>query len=322
MDLAANDDTAVAVAHSRLIAAHDRAARTPTLARCPWVMSGTSLRRCHGEPGHDPPHWRRDTDVTLSNWRKNTPMVGRPIDWRSVLLSMQDASCSVCNGALPGIPIVDHDHLTGLARGLVCSSCNSILGYADSGEPIDGRRAAAIARYLNDSPARKWLETNTPDLLGKLEEGVRGERSALVPLEVIGPNPTAGEVAVWVARNPETGERGYVTATEESIAESLRWNLRELIHPLKAYSAAQLDPEGPGVPYLLLWRSRLPMIHWGPLAAAEVLACCLPNESLRQIKDHARRLEVPGWPRKHDRYYAQGKVPPWAEKRDDLQPGI
>jgi len=46
------------------------------------------------------------------------------------LLELQDGGCAIC-GELPGERVslhVDHDHLTGEVRGIVCVRCNNALG--------------------------------------------------------------------------------------------------------------------------------------------------------------------------------------------------
>lgn len=52
------------------------------------------------------------------------------------LFKQQEGKCAICGFVFPGIdtgnrvlsPHVDHDHVTGKIRGLLCSSCNTGLG--------------------------------------------------------------------------------------------------------------------------------------------------------------------------------------------------
>ena len=53
------------------------------------------------------------------------------------LLVVQSTTCAICDRTLPTTLItgkrgvaVDHDHTTGKVRGLLCSSCNNMLGHA------------------------------------------------------------------------------------------------------------------------------------------------------------------------------------------------
>lgn len=53
-------------------------------------------------------------------------------DYESMLQS-QDGKCAICRSDNPG-PwfrrfLVDHDHLTGCVRGLLCGTCNLAIGY-------------------------------------------------------------------------------------------------------------------------------------------------------------------------------------------------
>ena len=70
-------------------------------------------------------------------------------DIRAALHALQGGRCAVCGEG--GALCVDHDHATGLARGLLCRSCNGRegMGVAD----------ADIEAYLARPPAagRRWL---------------------------------------------------------------------------------------------------------------------------------------------------------------------
>jgi hypothetical protein len=76
-------------------------------------------------------------------------------EWRA-LYAAQGGRCAICQKVKhPGKLGVDHNHLTGEVRGLLCvtgdKSCNRILGWLD---------AAALARalgYANNPPARQVL---------------------------------------------------------------------------------------------------------------------------------------------------------------------
>ena len=60
------------------------------------------------------------------------------------LVKNRQGMCSICDLFLP--LVVDHCHTTGKVRGLICSSCNSVLGYAK-----DSRKTLEKAiLYLED----------------------------------------------------------------------------------------------------------------------------------------------------------------------------
>lgn len=63
------------------------------------------------------------------------------------LLAAQDEKCAVCKSECKtgNRLAVDHDHVTGRIRGLLCLRCNTMLGQADD----DPERLRAAARYLD-----------------------------------------------------------------------------------------------------------------------------------------------------------------------------
>lgn len=75
---------------------------------------------------------------------------------RAELMEMQQGRCAVCPSEGP--LIVDHDHETGLVRGLLCRGCNSREGKCLSREFHVVPDAAMLA-YLADPPAagKGWL---------------------------------------------------------------------------------------------------------------------------------------------------------------------
>lgn len=72
---------------------------------------------------------------------------GIGLDSYERLLKIQDGRCAICGDTENGRALaVDHDHVTGKVRGLLCASCNNGLGrFRD-----DPGRLKAAARYLED----------------------------------------------------------------------------------------------------------------------------------------------------------------------------
>ncbi len=58
-------------------------------------------------------------------------------------VKVQDGACAIC-GVKPKKLVIDHCHATGRTRGLLCSPCNSVIGFAKDKEHV---LLAAIA-YL------------------------------------------------------------------------------------------------------------------------------------------------------------------------------
>lgn len=66
------------------------------------------------------------------------------------MLEKQDGGCKIYGIKIPGGQgrfHIDHDHITGKIRGLLCSNCNLALGNAKD----DIRILAAMIQYLIDS---------------------------------------------------------------------------------------------------------------------------------------------------------------------------
>lgn len=59
--------------------------------------------------------WKSPTDLD-----PKSPSLGKLISW-------QRDRCAMCGGSAAGC-VVDHDHATGLVRGLLCSTCNTTEG--------------------------------------------------------------------------------------------------------------------------------------------------------------------------------------------------
>lgn len=62
------------------------------------------------------------------------------------ILKYQNFKCPVCNRKITKNLSVDHNHLTGRIRGLICNNCNLAIGNADE----SSERLRALARYLNE----------------------------------------------------------------------------------------------------------------------------------------------------------------------------
>jgi hypothetical protein len=78
----------------------------------------------------------------------------------NAVLDAQGGKCAICKGGDPGGGTnrfhVDHDHITEKVRGLLCSKCNQMLGYAD--DKPETLRAAANYLAIVAEVARTWIE--------------------------------------------------------------------------------------------------------------------------------------------------------------------
>ncbi len=66
------------------------------------------------------------------------------------MLKMQNDSCAACGTDVSqehhGVLCIDHDHVTGQIRALLCGACNRALGHAKE-DPI---RLRALADYIEE----------------------------------------------------------------------------------------------------------------------------------------------------------------------------
>lgn len=69
-----------------------------------------------------------------------------PITWEA-LKKRQDNKCRICLEQFTGQICVDHDHITRRTRGLLCRTCNLILGYAKDNPFILSRSIAYLAHF-------------------------------------------------------------------------------------------------------------------------------------------------------------------------------
>lgn len=76
------------------------------------------------------------------------------------ILAEQDSKCCICQKELTGISnAVDHDHKTGVVRGILCSYCN----HWNLGRHTDWELVQRMAEYLRTPPAVTVLgERKTP----------------------------------------------------------------------------------------------------------------------------------------------------------------
>jgi len=57
---------------------------------------------------------------------------GLSIEEYTKLLEIQNGKCAICENNIKDELVVDHNHLTGKVRGLLCSRCNRFVGYVEN----------------------------------------------------------------------------------------------------------------------------------------------------------------------------------------------
>jgi len=70
------------------------------------------------------------------------------------LLNEQGQLCALCHQTITGRAVVDHDHKSGLIRGVLHSQCNWMLGKIEAAQRRSGQKdfARLSAEYLELEP--------------------------------------------------------------------------------------------------------------------------------------------------------------------------
>jgi hypothetical protein len=82
----------------------------------------------------------------IRNYRRMKKYGVTPAQWIE-LLRAQEGACALCLQTVESL-CVDHDHETGEVRGLLCKSCNLVLGHLDKDPDLLGRIVAYLKRTM------------------------------------------------------------------------------------------------------------------------------------------------------------------------------
>lgn len=85
--------------------------------------------------------------IARNVWTKRLRLYGITEQTFMMLLYRQESTCRGCSKRINRSACVDHDHKTGEVRGLLCASCNIVLGKVKD-NPITLR---TLADYLEDN---------------------------------------------------------------------------------------------------------------------------------------------------------------------------
>ncbi len=89
----------------------------------------------------------REREKARRNWpRRRLRMYGLTEEMFVEYLDAQEECCAFCSQPLPksrSLIAIDHDHATGLFRGLVHKLCNAVIGHADRDDNFVGYMAGA-----------------------------------------------------------------------------------------------------------------------------------------------------------------------------------
>lgn len=109
---------------------------------CAREQSSEASRRIKADPDR-----RLAREEYLRVYRRRTHLArfyGMTEQEYDAMLLQQGGCCAVCSRVPADRLAVDHDHITGAIRGLLCTQCNTLLGMAND----DVDRLMAAAAYL------------------------------------------------------------------------------------------------------------------------------------------------------------------------------
>ncbi len=136
-----------------------------SVKRCAVCGTVKSLEEFHKQPGGKYGRHSYCKPCYFSkSYRKKVPSpeVRRDRNYRSrygisasefdAALSRQNGRCAICE-RIPARPVLDHNHLTGAVRGILCHNCNISLPYIES-ERFRNRALAYLSDHLLERPER------------------------------------------------------------------------------------------------------------------------------------------------------------------------
>jgi hypothetical protein len=115
-------------------------------------MSNSSRHLCKGCLSRRGNAWQDANPLVSARHKRNHHLrknFGISVEQAEQLLAEQGGRCAVCGDEMADVrgysPHVDHDHATGMVRGILCLGCNAGLGQFRD----DRRRLLAAIRYLD-----------------------------------------------------------------------------------------------------------------------------------------------------------------------------
>ena len=101
-------------------------------------------------------HKNGNAKVTTSNGRARLRRYKLTTDKYEAMFEAQDGRCAICRKEFIEMPHIDHDHITGKVRGILCRKCNYALGLIGDSPVL----AMELAKYLIEHEARgiPWVK--------------------------------------------------------------------------------------------------------------------------------------------------------------------
>jgi len=134
----------------------DRRSRDGRAARCKTCRSAGHKARRRANPDKERERNRRryQANKTRERERHTLRKYGVSLADYDAMLVAQNGACAVCKSPASKTLDIDHDHASGRVRGLLCTSCNRMIGHAGD----DAERLLAAATYPASSHGHAHLE--------------------------------------------------------------------------------------------------------------------------------------------------------------------
>lgn len=182
-----------------------------TCKKCNFKGTEEYFRTPHkkGKDRHDYYDYCKECHCEASRINRYKNLYNITVDEYEKILSFQNNKCAICGRPAKSNQnrlAVDHDHKTGLIRGLLCWSCNKAIGCFKDNQHL----IWASFLYLFAPPA--------PGALGEKRYGIVGRIGRKAKYRVLGgpereedqyridPNKLKGYLEYWSKKQNEVGE--------------------------------------------------------------------------------------------------------------------
>ena len=137
-----------------------------------WRKSNPEKSRSIQRTYIEKPGKREQNHASVRRWSEKNPerIIAKGIRLNKfsleilrALLEAQGGSCAICkvtllSGQGPAARHCDHCHESGKPRGLLCSTCNKVLGHYETHLRKRGVVLEPFEVYLNDTPVSKYID--------------------------------------------------------------------------------------------------------------------------------------------------------------------
>ena len=126
-------------------------AETQTTRFKRWKKKRIDQGYCHGCGAHEKAPGLNRCETCLRGCRRRSlrhklKKMGASIEDYEVRINGQGGVCAICTKILTR-PYIDHDHVTGKIRGILCQQCNTALGFVGDDVGIISTMLAYIFVY-------------------------------------------------------------------------------------------------------------------------------------------------------------------------------